>query len=591
MFSQQETEKLIRRAAAGKITTMGEFQHLVSATEGIIDFDEMLPRILQLDGKPMNVVDRRPMFRPLFKRVRKSRREVYICGRQIGKSASAGGSMVTHLNLRRGFRSLYVAPLAMYVSRMHHTYMGPMQATCQLPWIIQNNQCVNNVSEKTFASGGHYHGVSCFNSPRGALGLTVDAATFDEVQDLNIEYIPQIREVLGTSNYRWETYLGTARTLDNTLQVLFEQSSQNEWHMRCPRCGYVNIPIGEDALKMIQPQGIGCARCSTLERFRPLDVNNGWWKPMFKEREKTFRGFHVPQTIVKDRITPHDRYVDTIYNKLHGVERYSLARFQQEVMGISSEQGARPITIQQIREASTLPASHRIEEYSHITGGADWGGSEITSFTVGTMVGLHYSGKFHCLGAIRPTGIQDNFRHLPIAAYMKRMGGDRLKAIGADGGFVGSVQNRNLAAAAGVPCASILYGSKKNFFQASGGHFNIFTVDRSTLLYIVFSMIVEGKLLLPSDPGFQIFWDDLMAVSAADLDTPSGTVRRYQRMASKADDFLHALGYGLFTCALMSGRDLPSMIGLAANSSVNRTMMEDIGDERGVLYDPSGNLV
>lgn len=1147
-LTQSETESLIRKAVEGRIRTIDEFQRLVEATEGLIDFDELLPTILDLDGKPMNVVDRRPMFRPLFKRVRQARREVYICGRQLGKSASAAASMVMNLNMRRGFRIMYVAPLALYVNRMHHQYMGIMQTSCKLPWKIQDGKCVNNVTEKSFLSGSHYYGASCFNSPRAVLGATCDALYYDECsrgctlisgehsaemlvdkkpgdrilafdtnlsvtydrikslthkgkrhvwrlllqngthldctgnerimsdrgwfyladilpqseadrcprtrqakaarqatdsngardaagrlmpldgeqhrlyslseilrdtrgmsghllpqqggsaggsgedtaedcreqglggeklrfykpdqsgvrvfaprllhrpvqegtsgqegdpavggpsglgsdslvvdgrrelgghgkggsvqhsellgerslaagsmaerprgevqqaqgaekeagrsspalldhqracgwhsapagqypgiqssgdglqvgvqghrdsgtvpllpsslcsgvardvrhvlpitivseaglqgdqeslcggestdaqsenfspipcgprsfpaemsgessgpngeawvsrevefqatqastvgsnllpvrdglsggwqyveddavlpvagvsisnrglaahpsqsgswletrqgidlsllrqdvseqaehihsvsalsveglpsailsglpstqgcetdgsgtssvgesdgdfvaiagiaylgeddvydietenhhtffangigvhncQDLNVEFIPQIREILGTSDYRWETFTGTARTLDNTLQVLFDQSSQNEWHMRCRKCGYVNIPIGDDALKMIQPQGIGCARCSTHARFRPLDVSDGWWKPMFKERDKLFRGFHVPQTIVVDRITPHDRYVDTIYNKLHGVERYSLAKFQQEVLGISSEQGARPLTVQQIRDASSVVTPHRIEEYSHIAGGADWGGSEITSFTVGTLVGLHHTGVFHCLGALRPTGIQDNFRHLPIAAYFKRMGGSRLVALGADGGFVGSVQNKNLGSATGVPCASILYGTKKNFFQASGGHFNIFTVDRSTLIYIVFSMIAEGKLRLPSDPAFQVFWDDLMAVSAADIETPSGTIRRYQRMATKADDFLHALGYALFVCSLMCGRDLPSMIGMENNSSVNSRLVTDvggrpiIGEEQGVTYTEGGVLV
>ena len=56
-------------------------------------------------------------------------------------------------------------------------------------------------------------------------------------QDLNLEFVPQIRETLRTSDYRWENYFGTARGVENTIQVLFDESSGGEWFMKCPRCG------------------------------------------------------------------------------------------------------------------------------------------------------------------------------------------------------------------------------------------------------------------------------------------------------------------------------------------------------------------
>jgi hypothetical protein len=508
---------------------------------------------------------------------------MFLCGDSMiptHNTASEAGSMMMDLNLRKNFRIMYATPMSIFTNRMHHVYMNPMQSTTSLPWKIQNSSCVNNVNEKTFTSGGHYYGISMFSNPKQAIGLAIDSILFDEVQDMVYDLIPYARETLGTSNYRWESYLGTARSVDNTIQTLFDQSSQNEWHMRCTYCGHVNVPVGDDGLKMVQPVGIGCANCSTESNPKLLDVNAGWWQPTYPDREEKFRGFHVPQIIVKDRITPHDRYLDTIYDKLHGVSKYSLARFQQEIMGISSEQGGRPITLQQIRDSCTLNQNDiRLEEYSCITGGADWGGSEITSFTVGALVGLHYTGKFHCLGAIRPTGIQDNYRHLPLADFFRRKAGSHLRAIGADAGFVGSVQNPNLGAAAGVPCASISYGSLRTFYKASGGRFNLFNVDRSTIIYAVFSSIIEGHLIMPSDPAFETYWTDLLAVTAEDIDTPTGTIRRYARVPSKADDFVHALGYALFMCSIMSGNDLLVRLGLQSNTSLNRAGMDSIGTE------------
>ena len=509
--------------------------------------------------------------------------EMFLCGRSMiptHNTASEAGSMMMDLNLRKNFRIMYATPMSIFTNRMHHVYMNPMQSSTSLPWKIQNSSCVNNVNEKTFTSGGHYYGISMFSNPKQAIGLAIDSILFDEVQDMVYDLIPYARETLGTSNYRWESYLGTARSVDNTIQTLFDQSSQNEWHMRCTYCGHINIPVGDDGLKMIQPAGIGCANCSTEANPKLLDVNTGWWRPTFPDREDKFRGFHVPQIIVKDRITPHDRYLDTIYDKLHGMSKYSLARFQQEIMGISSEQGGRPITLQQIRDSCTLNKNAiRLEEYTCIAGGADWGGSEITSFTVGVIVGLHYTGKFHVLDAIRPTGIQDNFRHLPLAAFFRDKAGQFMKVIGADAGFVGSVQNPNLGAATGVPCASISYGSLRTFYKASGGKYNLFSLDRSTIIYAIFSSLIEGHMIMPSDPAFEAYWTDLLAVTAEDMDTPTGTVRRYARVPSKADDFVHALGYALFMCSLLSGTDLLGMLGLQSNTSVNKSGMDSIGVE------------
>jgi hypothetical protein len=170
-------------------------------------------------------------------------------------------------------------------------------------------------------------------------------------------------------------------------------------------------------------------------------------------------------------------------------------------------------------------------------------------------------------------------QYLPVAASIMRMAGDRLTAIGGDGLFVGPIQNKNLSRTCNVPCGSILYGTNKKFFTASGGSFNVFSVDRSTIIYIVYALLISGKLKLPSGSWFDIFSQDLMAVAIEEVDTPNGTIRRYARIPSKADDFLHALAYGLFTVALMAGEKLPAMVGLAPNSSVNQGMSELIGLE------------
>lgn len=589
----------MEKMATGAVLSAEEIRTSFQFMSQGVDFLDLLPLTLQLNGKPMDVRNRRPMFAPLFRRKRTSRREIFKCSRQVGKTSQAGASILMNLNWRENFRIMYVAPLALYTNRLHHLYMGPMIRSCKLPWAIQDKDCVSNVNEKTFISGSHFHGVSCFNSAGNALGVPVDELYVDEIQDLNIDFVPQIRETLRTSDFRWESYFGTARGIENTIQILFDESSGGEWRMRCgcKAFGRDIIPdLEHDAIKMIQKHGVACPDCSRL-----IDVERGEWIHRYPARAQDefgkdpqgnevvinagFAGYHIPATIVRDVCTPYDRYLETIYNKLYGVSRYSEARFLQEVLGISSDQGGRPITPEEIEEASILDFTEdgkgwRPTDYAIIAGGQDWGGSEITSFTIGTGVGWHSAtGAFHCLGAVRPTGIPDDERHLPCAAFYRKLFGSHIQGIGADAGFVGSVQNRNLQRAAGIRTANIAYGTKKNFFQGLPNG-NNFVVDRTTLIYLVYTLIREGKLLFPKGQWFQTFTKDLTATFIEDVEAPNGvTMRRYCRYKNRADDFLHALGYAIFICALLHGIDLPTLIGFPPNSSLSAQFMEMIGDE------------
>lgn len=562
------------------------------------DLLKLLPLTLMLHGKPMDVANRRPLFAELFRKERRARREIYKCSRQVSKTTSAAGSMMMNLIWRQMFRIMYVVPLALYAHRLHHIHFSPMIRTCRLPMQIQDKHCVNNVNEKTFVSGSHFHGVSCFNSAGNALGLAIDWILMDEVQDLNLDFIPQIRETLRTSDHRWESYFGTARGVENTIQVLFDQSSGGEWFVKCGRCGLWVEPTREKhAISMIQKHGIACPDCRAL-----LDVSKGQWVHQHPSRLVDdpenqivgFAGYHIPATVIRDLITPYDRYLETIYNKLHGITRYSESKFLQEVLGISSDQGGLPITSEEIRRASILdigPSGEgvNLDKYVNVAGGQDWGGSEVVSFTVGVLTGLTADGKFECFGAHRPTGVPDNERHIPMAAWYRQIGKDRVTAIGGDAGFVGSVQNRNLQAVSGILTTSIAYGTQKNFFKAIPMSQN-FVVDRTTLIYVAYTLIKEGYVFFPKDSWFEVFTQDLLATYIEDTESPTGIAsRRYARYSQKADDFLHALGYSLFTCAITAGSpvDLTQMAGLGSNYSMSartQAQLDEIGIEDSEIF-------
>ena len=561
-----------------------ELQSLYAQLAHKIDLVNLVPSSITFQGKPLDIQNRRPMFANMFHKQRTALRDVYMCGRQIGKTVSISSSILMHCWWRNFFRMLYVAPMSIYTTRLHSMFMQPMIQGKLLPWpVMDNKTCVNNVNEKSFTTGSRYVGISCYNNPSNALGLSVDWVLFDEVQDLNYDFIPQIREVVGTSDYRYESYFGTARGVDNTLTTLFEASTQNIWNMVCPKCKHVNYPTQHgNVLEMIQKEGICCVKCKGL-----LDVERGTWERSYEydSVERNTEGYHIPQIIVKDRVTPHSRYIDTVYNKLHGSTAYSEARFLQEVLGIPTSQGGVPITQQDISGASTLDIEQgtvwNAQQYQRVAAGVDWGGAEVVSFTVATLVGYR-DGYFDCFAATRPTGLPDEQRHYAVGDFIKQASGSRVEVIGADAGFVGSVQNPNLGTYTRIPVGSIAYGTTKRFFNPQSN--NSFTVDRTTLIYILFSLIKAKRIRFPKGAWFEQYTRDILAIFTEDnVNTHGTTVRRYSRYKDRPDDFLHALGYAVFMASL-GVTDLPAMAGIPNNTSLNAPYINDIGQEDGRFY-------
>jgi len=72
-----------------------------------------------------------------------------------------------------------------------------------------------------------------------------------------------------------------------------------------------------------------------------------------------------------------------------------------------------------------------------------------------------------------------------------------------------------------------------------------------------------------------------------EIETPSGIqVRRFKRYETMADDFVHALAYSLFALSMISGIDLPGLVGLDPGGSVSASILGDTGSEDVILSRP-----
>jgi len=67
-----------------------------------------------------------------------------------------------------------------------------------------------------------------FLNPDRVRGVSADRVGIDEIQDLDITFLPIIRECMSASDLAIRQFTGTPKTLDNTLESLWQESSQAE---------------------------------------------------------------------------------------------------------------------------------------------------------------------------------------------------------------------------------------------------------------------------------------------------------------------------------------------------------------------------
>ena len=88
-----------------------ELKQLYGKMAQKLDLVNLVPTSISFQGRPLDILHKRPMFSPMFRKNRSALRDVFICGRQIGKTVSISSSILMHCWWRNYFRMLYVCLL------------------------------------------------------------------------------------------------------------------------------------------------------------------------------------------------------------------------------------------------------------------------------------------------------------------------------------------------------------------------------------------------------------------------------------------------------------------------------------------------
>ena len=389
--------------------------------------EPLLPLLLSLKGKPYTLEDHFP-FAPLF-RTRMPYNLVVKSGRQVAKSTTVSANGIVVANSIPFFNTLYVTPLYDQVRRLSNNYVRTFIETSPVKALWTGTSTENSVLQRSFKNHSKLFFSFALLDAERVRGYSADRINFDEVQDMDPDHLPIIKEVMSASKWGIQWFTGTPKTNDNTLEKLWKRSSMAEWFILCEACNHWNIPSREhDLFGMIGPlhdnigefhfgklPAIVCAKCR-----KPVNPRTGRWVHRKPDRRWDFAGYHIPQIIMPMHYASRKKWAELLA-KMRGAGNTTPAMFQNEVLGESCELGVKLVTETDLQRAATLPwandednpakivAQCNLNTYTHRCLAVDWGGGgeEEVSFTTLAVLGFHGSGRIDVLWGKRSLMVHD----------------------------------------------------------------------------------------------------------------------------------------------------------------------------------------
>lgn len=545
---------------------------------------DFLPFLFKLGGAPYTLKDHIQM-REFFDK-EYVRNTILCCGRQVSKSKSLSYSEIFDCITTPNLQLLYVAPLQSQAQRYSTLYIKEAIQSCpfalklqskELEGVLADSKIMKAVGHQSFANGAGLQLMYAKTSPDRARGIMADRIDFDEIQDQLFDSVPIISQSLKASKYGIRKFTGTAKTLDNTIERLWQQSSKREWVMKCPHCGYENIPTKDGRIMdMPQPDGIHCVngRCRGK-----LDVRQGRWVAFSPEKDMSFRGFHIPQIVVPFMVEDEGRW-GQIWTD---IQKLPESLIMQEVFGISESSGTRIIDETHIRKQSTLPSMevlrNNLDRYVMTLSGVDWGGAEESSFTVHVIIGIRVDGRVDVLYAQRYHAF-DPDRMFQNIAKAHRLYKCAMLAADYGLGFQNNLILMNRFGIRVVQMNFVRQNTPLGFASDNRGN-DRWTIDKTSGLRAMFMAIKYGRIYFPPYLEFEPYTADLLSPFEHVIESSGLTHIVYMRDPARPDDFAMALCFVLMMATKIAGIDILDLIPQSAFAGGIA-----VGKPKDVLVDP-----
>lgn len=498
-----------------------------------------------------------PMMRQIYDQL--PQKLLLKCSRKTLKSTLLSNIICLNLIRWNHYHMLYVAPQEASTKYFSSNYVGPRFESPEIKKIFVKGWNKNDVYEKIFedTKSSVLFKYAKEDATR-CRGPATDHNIHDEIQDMNFEILPIIKETMALSNFKRETFAGTPLTTDNTINRLWEASSMCEWATKCEGCNHWNmLTIDNNPMSMIRPEGYSCSRCSRL-----IDTTRGEWVSTYIQDSNKPKpdvvGYHLAQPIL-----PYFNQIkkewDEFYKKVTD-GKYGEHQIFNEAFGLAYDIGTKPITEKELQRLCVLGPSRDENDSSRLaifeknqhryvryTTGVDWGVNMITSRTAVVHGAIRNDGIYEVFDA-KIFETLDYKSHINEIAQMS----NKHQSICVCDSGPDPYRGYELFDATGpMRCMLARYADGKLIQQyempngAGDPKQNRFVLHKSDCFGFVFRMLKGGKILFPDYSEMKVAMQDILNEFIEVDDKDLRQVYRYRHDPLKPDDFLHALTYAV----------------------------------------------
>jgi len=461
-----------------------------------------------------------------------SRKIIFKCSRQIGKSTTLGNILLTHAILEHPIKELYVSSSDDKAKAFGKDRLrSVIEYSPGLSSLFKNPIPIRDIETRT---GSIIRVRTAYTRGDQLRTYTGKVLCIDEAQEIPEDafFIIEACTLMFPGEYKI-FIAGTPLTQSNYLSQLYSKfSTACEWVMRCDACGHHNFPT----IDMIGENGPICTKCKG-----PVDVRNGEW---VRAKEAEFEGYHFNQ-ILNPKYALNQQAWQEIIAKM---KRWPTSKFYNEILGEAYDFGTGILTLDTLKSVcgsyQKLTDPSKAPKHTLNIAGVDWGPG-LKSYTV--LVIICWNGaRFDTLFAKRYTGIEAH-PELALNDLVKWIKAFNCKIVGADWGF-GFKWNQDLMKQVGedkvLPIAYVGQSSEKFKWDAEG--YRLVT-NRTMVVSDTYHLIKNKKISFYSaDQFIPEFGDDLTTVYIEETQLRTGETKfRYARSIDKPDDFLHALTFAL----------------------------------------------
>lgn len=518
-----------------------------------------------LDGAPLKIPDgsMRHLF-PIY-----NRRENAILlkfGRQTHKSTTVGFKITLPCLKHGNYHTLYVAPTGNQVSVFSGDKLdGAIHGSEVIMDHYFDTRTRDQVSYKEFTNGSRIYLRSAFHSADSIRGISADMTCIDEVQDIVSDHIPVIEQCMSHSLAKWEhmrehiptlpmhlfnnrMYAGTPKTIENTLEKLWDQSTQNEWLIRCKNAGcnkwnYINeFNIGDTCLI--------CNKCG-----KPIFYEDGMWVAM--NSDGFIDGYRLPQIVlnwINNRNNPEAWQINVIRTR----RIYSAEKYYNEVLALPYAAARHPLSAKELKSCCREFDMIDVEQAwknpmvgkSPLFAGIDWGKGDLASGTSYSVlsIGGWIRGKFQTVFIKRYTGrLSDPI--IQVKDMLRIINKFQCLLTIADTGD-GRTSNAMMVEALGVARFGELYEHgtlrQKIRWDKAKGHY---IINRTRMMTDIIMEIKRAQVAFFRYEQFKEFQSDFTGIYAE----YSEQTRMTKYDHNVPDDAFHAYMFSRISCMIQRG--------------------------------------